>query len=177
MPPEVQPETLWALSLTWPCDYAEITREPEGKKAPLKVSVHLEKCRRCTLQKLALLWDERLKHMTQLSWADWVKAGGEEGYDYNSGEDDSGPQAALDATKEHAQFIRDDLIGAPMNPDTNTFYVADEPLQAGHIPFTIGEELEIKGHVFVVEFIDIPKNPAKPHLLVLRPVRKTAKSE
>jgi len=58
-----------------------------------------------------------------------------------------------------------------MNPDTNQFYVG-EPQGENHIPFAIGEEVEVKGHIFTVEFVDIPKNPSKPHLLVLRPIRK-----
>lgn len=50
----------------------------------------------------------------------------------------------------------------------------DDPSKArsGEIPFEIGEELEIKGHVFSVEMVDIPKDPRKSHLLVLRPVRQ-----
>ena len=58
-----------------------------------------------------------------------------------------------------------------MNPDTNQFYVGD-PQGKDHIPFEIGEEVTIKGHVFAVELVNIPKNPTMPHLLVLRPVRK-----
>jgi hypothetical protein len=58
-----------------------------------------------------------------------------------------------------------------MNPDTNQFYVG-EPQGKDHIPFEIGEEVIIKGHVFAVELVDIPKNPTMVHLLVLRPIRK-----
>ena len=58
-----------------------------------------------------------------------------------------------------------------MDPQTNTFRMLDDPTQAKphEIPFFIGEEIEIKGHIFAVEFIDVPLNPRKPHLLVLRP--------
>lgn len=59
-----------------------------------------------------------------------------------------------------------------MNPDTNEFYIADKPLEPGHIPFEIGERVQVKGHIFEVVGVDIPKNPAKPHLLVLMPVAK-----
>jgi hypothetical protein len=59
-----------------------------------------------------------------------------------------------------------------MNPDTNQFYMAEETAAPGHIPFTVGEQLNIKGHIFEVVTVDIPKNPTKPHLLVLMPVRK-----
>jgi hypothetical protein len=60
-----------------------------------------------------------------------------------------------------------------MDPDTNTFRMVYDLAEAKRteIPFRIGEEIEIKGHIFSVELVDIPKNPAKPHLLVLRPLR------
>lgn len=58
-----------------------------------------------------------------------------------------------------------------MNPETNEFYISEKPKEPGHIPFQIGEEVELKGHMFAVELVDIPKNPTKPHLLVLRPLR------
>jgi hypothetical protein len=63
-----------------------------------------------------------------------------------------------------------------MNPDTNQFYMSEDPLAPGHIPFHIGEEIEVKGHIFVVEHIDMPTllKPNQAHLLVLRPVRKKA---
>jgi hypothetical protein len=58
-----------------------------------------------------------------------------------------------------------------MNPDTNEFYRGERQAE-NHIPFDLDEEITIKGHVFKVVTIDIPKNPAHPHLLVLTPVRK-----
>lgn len=58
-----------------------------------------------------------------------------------------------------------------MNPDTNQFYIG-EPQAANHIPFNIDEEITIKGHVFKVVHVDIPKNPGREHLLVLTPVHK-----
>jgi hypothetical protein len=60
-----------------------------------------------------------------------------------------------------------------MNPDTNTFYEGEQQA-SNHIPFTVGEELDIKGHVFKVVHIDIPglHEPTRQHLLVLTPVRK-----
>ena len=54
-----------------------------------------------------------------------------------------------------------------MNPDTNEFYEASQPLDPSHIPFLIGEEIEIKGHIFKV--IHIQMSPSK---LVLAPVRR-----
>jgi hypothetical protein len=61
-----------------------------------------------------------------------------------------------------------------MNPDTNQFYESEFPQHSSHIPFAIGEEFTIKGHVFKVVHIDIPKfnQKSKEHLLVLTPVRK-----
>lgn len=61
-----------------------------------------------------------------------------------------------------------------MNPETNRFEMIPDTVQPkeGMIPFDIGEEIVIKGHVFCVELVDIPKNPTMPHLLVLRPVRR-----
>lgn len=59
-----------------------------------------------------------------------------------------------------------------MNPETNRFYVADQPEAGNHIPFSVGEEVMIKGHIFEVVTVDIPKNPAHQHLLVLTPKRK-----
>ena len=60
-----------------------------------------------------------------------------------------------------------------MNPDTNEFYIGEQQA-SHHIPFQIGEELTIKGHVFKVVTIDIPKfnEKSREHLLVLAPVRK-----
>ena len=57
-----------------------------------------------------------------------------------------------------------------MNPDTNTFYEAPERLDSSHISFTIGEEIEIKGHIFKVVHVKMA-----PHQLVLAPVRKGEK--
>lgn len=54
-----------------------------------------------------------------------------------------------------------------MNPDTNEFYEAMEPAESHHLSFTIGEEIEIKGHIFKVAHIKM-----SPHQLVLVPVRK-----
>jgi hypothetical protein len=54
-----------------------------------------------------------------------------------------------------------------MNPETNEFYEAREPQDPTHINFTIGEEIEIKGHIFKVVHIKMA-----PHQLVLAPVRK-----
>jgi hypothetical protein len=54
-----------------------------------------------------------------------------------------------------------------MNPDTNEFYEAAEPQEKHHIQFTVGEEIEIKGHIFKVVHIKMA-----PHQLVLAPVRK-----
>ena len=53
-----------------------------------------------------------------------------------------------------------------MNPETNEFYEAAEPINATHIPFTIGEELTIKGHIFKVAHIKMA-----PHRLILVPIR------
>lgn len=58
-----------------------------------------------------------------------------------------------------------------MDTRTNKFYVSEKPKEADHISFEVGEEVELKGHIFAVELVDIPKNPTKPHLLVLRPIR------
>lgn len=61
-----------------------------------------------------------------------------------------------------------------MNPETNRFEELPDFVKpaSGLIPFDIGEEITIKGHIFSVVYIDIPKDPAKRHLLVLTPVRK-----
>lgn len=60
-----------------------------------------------------------------------------------------------------------------MNPDTNEFYVGEQKA-SNHIPFIVGEELEIKGHIFSVVHIDIPglHEPTRQHLLVLTPKKK-----
>lgn len=59
-----------------------------------------------------------------------------------------------------------------MNPDTNQFYVGEKQAE-NHIPFSVDEEVTIKGHVFKVVHIDIPRADLnQPHLLVLAPVRK-----
>jgi len=54
-----------------------------------------------------------------------------------------------------------------MNPETNEFYEAVSPLDPTHLSFVIGEEIEIKGHIFKVTHIK-----KAPHQLVLSPVRK-----
>jgi hypothetical protein len=61
-----------------------------------------------------------------------------------------------------------------MNPDTNQFYEAPDPLDVTHIGFVIGEEIEIKKHIFRLVHIDIPgaHEKGRQHLLVLTPVRK-----
>ena len=59
-----------------------------------------------------------------------------------------------------------------MNPETNDFYEAVEPMQESHIPFTIGEEIPIKGHIFKIKRINLV-----PRELVLVPVRKSAEEK
>ncbi len=53
---------------------------------------------------------------------------------------------------------------------TNEFYEAAEPRDPTHLSFAIGEEIEIKGHVFKVAHIRMD-----PHQLVLTPVRSAQK--
>jgi hypothetical protein len=61
-----------------------------------------------------------------------------------------------------------------MNPETNKFEELPDFVARGSglIQFNIGEEITIKGHIFRVVHIDIPKDPAQQHLLVLTPIRK-----
>jgi|GEM_PF-6965704 len=54
-----------------------------------------------------------------------------------------------------------------MNPETNEFYEATEPLDPTHLSFLVGEEVVLKGHVFKITHIGMA-----PHELRLKPVRK-----
>ena len=58
-----------------------------------------------------------------------------------------------------------------MDTRTNEFYEAAEPRDPTHLSFAIGEEVEIKGHVFKVAHVRMD-----PHQLVLTPVRPAQKA-
>ena len=60
-----------------------------------------------------------------------------------------------------------------MDPQSNTFRMLDsiDDKLDREIPFAIGEEITIKGHIFKVAHVDIPRDPRQPHLLVLQPFK------
>lgn len=103
--------TLWELAESWPCDYvtvnpaSAIVRKGNGKRPPAPVSVHAVKCQRCDLKKLLLLLDEKLKSAATITPEQFKKAAGEQAGEYSD--------EYLEATREHAQFVREEFLGCP----------------------------------------------------------------
>ena len=102
------PKTLWELTLTWPCDYAQIEKgreTAEGKKTPIAMSVHLEKCRRCSMQKQLLLFDELLRRTAMQDYETFVAA--------TQLRDDEATKGEFLGIIVHAQVVRTDMLGCP----------------------------------------------------------------
>ena len=108
--------TLWALTLTWPCDYAQVERprlaivgSEEKAKPPLSISVHLDGCRRCMMQKNLLFFDEMLKRTAKATFEKFT-----EDFDLMENFDKNGiSEAEFIAISEHAQVVRDEMLGCP----------------------------------------------------------------
>ena len=110
--------TLWALTLTWPCDYAQIERRPVKKnlmsepaeitsKAPFTtISVHLDGCRRCVMQKNLLHHDELLRRTAETTYEAFAQIVREHG-------DEPISEEQFEAIREHAQVVRDEMLGCP----------------------------------------------------------------
>lgn len=99
--------TLWELVETWPCDYARVERgkEVSGGKTPLAISVHLDACRKCQMRKHLIRLDELLKRTAEADFQKFLEAAGDES--------DGVTEAEFNAISEHAQTVRDEMLGVP----------------------------------------------------------------
>lgn len=110
--------TLWALTLTWPCDYAQIERprptvigSTARPKPPVSISVHLDGCRRCMMQKNLLYFDEMLKRAAEASFQQFLEASGQK--ECGDLDCEGVTEMEFEAIKEHAQVVRDEMLGCP----------------------------------------------------------------
>ena len=112
--------TLWALTLTWPCDYAQIEKprpaivgSTEKAKPPLSISVHLDGCRRCMMQKNLLFFDEMLKLTAESSYEEFIQLSSR-GRDVDNAFDSTHiTEDDFMAISAHAQVVRDEILGCP----------------------------------------------------------------
>jgi hypothetical protein len=113
-------ETLWKLADSWPCDYAAIERPADKKKpkaiaitkhrkvgTPTTISLHLDSCRKCALRLHLIRIDELLKRIAEVSYQDFCRQPEIER------KSDAFSEGEYEAVQDHAQTVRDMLIGAP----------------------------------------------------------------
>jgi hypothetical protein len=97
--------TLWELAESWPCDYALVTTEGNGKRPATSIKLHLDKCRKCTLKKKLLEIDEKLKRIAAVNYEQFTEGTNTPPWEVSV--------EAFEAIREHAQVMRDEFIGAP----------------------------------------------------------------